>query len=241
MSETVKICLWSGPRNISTALMYSFGNRNDCGISDEPLYGFYLDQTEAKHYHPGADEVMESMECDGEKVVQWMMGDHDKPIMFFKNMAHHLLELNISFMQDTFNLILTRDPKDMIVSFDKVIENPSITDVGYKAQFDLVNRLQENDIQFSVINSKQILKDPENALSEICQKALIPFDSAMLSWIAGPREEDGAWAKYWYSNVHMSTGFKTYKESEKEIPERLQSLYDESMKYYEYLMGYSIF
>ena len=122
MDGSKRICLWSGPRNISTALMYSFAQRADTKVYDEPLYAHYLCQTNANEYHPGADDVMASLENDGEKVIEMMMGEHEKPIVFFKNMTHHILDLDKSFLKDTINVILTRDPVEMLPSFAEVID-----------------------------------------------------------------------------------------------------------------------
>ena len=132
MDKIKRICLWSGPRNISTALMYAFAQRKDTKVFDEPLYAFYLKQhPRAKDYHPGAEEILESMENDGDKVVKMMLENEEKPVLFFKHMTHHLLDLDKTFMNNTINIILTRDPEDMLPSFDKVIDKPSIDDVGY--------------------------------------------------------------------------------------------------------------
>ena len=116
-----RICLWSGPRNISTALMYSFAQRSDTKVFDEPLYGYYLKNTNAKEYHPGAEEILTTMEMDGKKVVDTMLNENSKPVLFFKHMTHHLLDLDRSFMSETVNVILTRNPYDMLPSFAKMI------------------------------------------------------------------------------------------------------------------------
>ena len=129
-SSIKRICLWSGPRNVSTALMYSFAQREDTLVYDEPLYGYYLSQTEAKNYHPGADEVLDTMENNGDKVIEMIMGEHHRPVVFFKNMTHHLLDLDRSFMKNIVNVILTRDPVEMLPSFADVIDNPGMEDIG---------------------------------------------------------------------------------------------------------------
>ena len=133
-----RICLWSGPRNISTALMYSFAQRKDTTVFDEPLYAYYLSQTKARKYHPGAEDILSSMENNGEKVIETMMGYHPKPIVFFKNMTHHLLDLDRSFMKDVVHIILTRDPVEMLPSFAKVIADPNMEDVGDASHLDLL-------------------------------------------------------------------------------------------------------
>ena len=122
-----RIGLWSGPRNISTALMYSFAQRADIRVYDEPLYGHYLKNSNADEYHPAAEQTMASLELDGRKVVEQMLSDESKPVLFFKNMTHHLLDLDVSFMKNMVNVMLTRSPRDMIMSFAKVIPNPNIS------------------------------------------------------------------------------------------------------------------
>lgn len=234
-----RICLWSGPRNISTALMYSFAQRPDTVVYDEPLYGHYLKNTPAKEYHPGADEVVASMETDGEKVIQRMMGDHPKEVVFFKNMCHHLLNLNTSFMRSVCNVILTRDPAEVIPSFAKEIEHPSMIDIGFEAQAQLLEKLQSMRAEVLVVDSNTLLKNPSTELQKICTRIGIPFYNEMLTWEAGPRPEDGIWAKYWYKNVHASTGFQPYVEKKTEMAEHLLPLYHTAMPFYEKLISFS--
>lgn len=238
--NTKRICLWSGPRNISTALMYSFGQREDTSVFDEPLYGYYLSQTDADEYHPGAEEVLESMESNGQKVVDWMMGPHDKPVVFFKQMTHHLVNLDHSFLDKTINIILTRDPKEMLPSYANKVEKPSMRDVGYAQHLDLLQYLQARDSEFVVLTSKAVLIDPPRTLRKLCNSIGISFDEAMLSWEKGPRPEDGVWAKYWYQNVHQSTGFKPYQPKTEPFPEELKPLLEKCRPIYEKLAEYVI-
>lgn len=238
--STKRFCLWSGPRNISTALMYSFAQRPDTTVFDEPLYGYYLKQTIAKEYHPGAEEVMSSMECDGSKVVEFMMGEFDSEVVFFKNMCHHLLDLDTSFMQDTINLILTRHPAQVITSFSKEIPNPSLLDIGMKTQAELLNDLLNRNSYVIVIDSNELLKAPEQYLDLLCSKLNIPFYKEMLSWEKGPKSFDGSWAPHWYSNVHNSTGFQSYEEKALTVPEHLNDLLNEAMPYYLELKKHSL-
>ena len=129
----------------------------------------------AKEYHPGASEVIASQENDGEKVIDWMMGSHDKPLVFFKNMTHHLLDLDRSFMKDVVNVILTRDPKEMIPSFVKVIENPTINDIGYADHTELQNYFEENNIPYIVLDSKLILQNTKGVLQQFCDLIGVRF------------------------------------------------------------------
>ena len=238
--STKRICLWSGPRNISTALMYSFAQRPDTTVFDEPLYGYYLKQTIAKEYHPGAIEVMNSMECDASKVVDFMMGDFDSEVVFFKNMCHHLLDLDTSFMQDTINLILTRHPAQVITSFSKEIPNPSLLDIGMKTQAELLKELLDRKSHVLVIDSNELLKAPEQYLNLLFSKLNIPFYKEMLSWEIGPKSYDGPWAPHWYSNVHNSTGFQSYEEKALTVPEHLNDLLNEALPYYLELKKHSL-
>ncbi|MFD2531730.1 sulfotransferase-like domain-containing protein [Gracilimonas halophila] len=240
MLKTKRICLWSGPRNISTALMYSFAQREDTTVVDEPLYAHYLSNTDAKNYHPGAKEVLESQENDGQKVVdEIILGDYDTPIAFFKNMTHHLVNLDLSFMEKTVNVILTRPPKDMLPSYAKQVKNPTMQDVGYAKHLEIVKYLKSIDKSPVIVDSKDILQYPQSRLRELCGTLGIPFDEAMLKWPAGPRKEDGVWAKYWYHNVHRSTGFRAYKAKNEPFPEELKDLLEECQEAYEELLTYA--
>ncbi|MBX2844646.1 MAG: hypothetical protein KTR13_00415 [Saprospiraceae bacterium] len=232
-SKTTRICLWSGPRNISTALMYSFAQRKDTTVFDEPLYGYYLANTDAQEYHPGAEEVLHSMEQNGEQVIKDMMAFDDSPVVFFKNMTHHLLGLDTSFLKECINVLLTRNPMEMLPSFDAVIEQPTMKDVGYDLQADLLDRLESRNIDPIVLDGTLFLKNPEGVFKQLCSKAAIPFDPNMLQWKAGPRPEDGVWAKYWYKSVHASTGFVPYKAKEAVFPTRLEALLAECQPYYD--------
>ncbi|WP_296347699.1 sulfotransferase family protein [Winogradskyella sp.] len=241
MQKTKRVCLWSGPRNISTALMYSFAQRGDTKVFDEPLYAYYLKRHPQAHsYHPGTEDILATMENDGYKVVDMMLNDNEKAVLFFKHMTHHLLDLDRSFMHKTINVILTRDPKDMLPSLDKIIKNPKLEDVGYKLHIELLEYFQKNDIPFTVLDSKRVLENPKVVLSKLCEFIDIPFEKCMLSWKAQQLQEDGIWAKYWYSNVHKSTGFIKYRPKEEPFPEHLKPLYQVSNVYYQKLLKYAL-
>ena len=230
-----RLFLWSGPRNISTTLMYAFAQRSDTVVYDEPLYGAYLLKTEAEEYHPGAKEIIDSMSSSYVYVIEQMLGRHKKPVAFFKNMAHHLLDVDENFLKEGINIILTRDPKEMLPSFDKVISNPKIEDVGYKAHVDLVERLELLKAKYVVLDATLLLKNPVGVLKKLCQACGIVFDSGMLKWNRGSRPEDGIWAKYWYGNVHQSMGFQEYKVKTTSFPARLEPLLEECRVYYDVL------
>lgn len=236
---TKRICVWSGPRNISTALMYSFAQRVDTTIVDEPLYAHYLTHTDAKEYHPGAEEVIADQENDGQKVIEDVVfGEYDTPVVFFKHMTHHLVDLDWSFMKDTINVILTRDPKEMLPSFVKQINEPEMKDVGYAQHLELMEYLRSIGQSPIVIDSKEVLMDPRKKLTEICEFLGLSFDENMLNWKPGARPEDGIWAKHWYHNVHTSTGFQPYKPKAEPFPEELRELLVECAECYDKILAH---
>ena len=241
MPQITRICLWSGPRNISTALMYSFAQRTDTAVFDEPLYAHYLSKTAARDYHPGAEEVIATMENDGERVVQELiLGNCDAPVLFFKQMTHHLNDLDWGFMRQTVNIILTRDPVEMLPSYAKQVEQPALYDVGYALHLELLDYLQSIGQTPPVLDSKQTLLNPRGVLMKLCEQIGIPFDEAMLSWEAGARPEDGSWQKYWYHALHRSTGFQPYQPKTEPFPDHLRPLLAECQPYYEKLVALAI-
>ena len=230
-SDCVKIALWSGPRNISTALMYSFANRSDTAIVDEPLFGYFLRKTGV--WRPSREEVLATMETDPEKIIHSLLEPStDMPVYFMKHMANQLIDLNLAFLDFFKNVILIRDPKDVLLSYSKQIEEPTLLDTAYKMQADLVDHLDKVGTPFVVLNAKNVLLNPEGQIRLLCDKLNIDFQSSMLNWDAGPREEDGIWAKYWYNSVHESTGFGSYREKDEKLPSSLTPLYEECMEYY---------
>ncbi len=238
--QTTRICLWSGPRNISTAMMYAFAQRSDTTVYDEPLYAHYLSKTDAQAYHPGAAEVLASQDHDGSKVIAQMMAPQSTPVAFFKHMAHHLIELDWTFMEQTANVILTRDPVEMLTSYMKQVDTPNLYDTGYDSQIRVMEYLQSKRQEVLVLDARQVLLDPRKILSDLCVRIGIPFEETMLSWEPGARPEDGVWAPHWYENVHRSTGFGKYKPKEEPVPERLKPLLAECKPLYEHMHKFAI-
>lgn len=238
--QTIKrINLWSSPRNISTAMMYSFAQRADTIVFDEPLYAHYLRVT--KSDHPGKEEILQSQENDGEKVIEELiLSDHNKPVAFFKQMTHHLVNINLDFLSQTENVIFIRNPKQIIASYAQVRNDVTMADIGIEKQWQLFNYLKQHNYSCIVLDSNEILKASANVLQQLCEALKISFTEEMLHWPAGAKSYDGIWAKYWYNNVHQSTGFEKQKTSERELPAYLKSLYEESKIYYEQLFPYSI-
>ncbi|MCB0064791.1 MAG: hypothetical protein KDE19_21855 [Caldilineaceae bacterium] len=236
---TVRINLWSGPRNVSTALMYSFAQRRDTVVVDEPLYGHYLRVDDA--VHPGMAEVMADMDCDGARVVrEVVLGPCAKPVLFLKQMAHHLVALDRSFLADTVNILLIRDPVQMLPSLAQNLPLPNLRDTGLAIQSTLYQQLLDLGQTPPILDSKQLLLDPAGVLRQLCTQIGIPFEDQMLQWQAGARPEDGIWAKYWYKSLHQSTGFEAYRAKTNPFPPRLLPLLAQCRPHYERLAARAI-
>lgn len=228
------LSLWSGPRNVSTALMYSFAQRPDTKVVDEPLYAHYLSRTTVNH--PGEQEVLDSMENDGTRVLHDLQNyPTDRDILFLKNMGHHWVDLDDNLLDNMEHLFLIRDPREMLPSLINQLEKPVLRDTGLKVQKDLYEILTRKGKQVPVIDSRLLLNDPQKILQKACEVLEIPFYSAMLKWEKGPRVEDGVWAKYWYHRVHQSEGFTPYESKKEPFPERLKPLLEECEPYYNFL------
>tara|TARA_B100000886_G_scaffold173669_1_gene118826 strand:+ start:4472 stop:5179 length:708 start_codon:yes stop_codon:yes gene_type:complete len=230
------INLISGPRNLSTALMYSFSRRPDTTVIDEPFYAHYLSTTGIDH--PGREDTLKFMSADINEVLSNIFSNQKCEVLFLKNMAHHHQQMKLDFLENMTNLFLVRNPHQLIASFAQVIENPTMQDIGLEKSWELFNIVKsQNPI---VIDSGEILKDPKGLLKKLCKKLQIKFYDEMLSWKKGGIKEDGPWAKFWYKNVHNSKGFTQQKTSSRELPKNCQSLYIESLKYYDKLSSNSI-
>ena len=230
------INLISGPRNLSTALMYSFSRRPDTTVIDEPFYAHYLSTTGIDH--PGRDETLKFMSADINEVLSNIFLNQKCEVLFLKNMAHHHQQMKLDFLEKMTNLFLVRNPHQLIASFAQVIQNPTMQDIGLEKSWELFNIVKrQNPI---VLDSAEILKDPKGLLKKLCKKLQIKFYDEMLSWKKGGIKEDGPWAKFWYKNVHNSNGFTKQKTSSRELPKNCQSLYIESLKYYDKLSSNSI-
>ena len=219
--------------------MYSFAQRSDTRVVDEPLYGHYLRVSGA--LHPGREEILLNMETDGSKVVsEVMFGEFDEDIIFLKQMTHHLVDIDTTFLNEVINVILIRDPYQLISSFHQIIPEVTMTDVGVEKQYVMFNELISIGQYPIVIDSGEILKSPLNVLTELCERIGIDFQESMLKWKPGPRPEDGIWAKHWYSNVHKSIGFEKQHTSSRKLPEELIPLYEQCRLHYEELFKQSI-
>jgi Sulfotransferase domain len=239
MPDCLRLSVWSGPRNVSTALMYSFRQRSDTVVVDEPLYGHYLKSTGTEH--PGAREVLDAMDNDGERVVrEVILGPSERPIHFFKNMAHHLPGLDPAFLNSITNVLLIRDPTEMLPSLARQLSAPTLRDTGLREQDVILDSILARGGKPIVLDARELLLDPPDVLRRACVSLDVPFEEAMLTWPAGPKPEDGVWARHWYHNVHASTGFAPYSTPEDPFPTHLEALLEECLPYYERLRSYAI-
>lgn len=232
--EPLRICLWSGPRNVSTALMYAFAQRADTRVVDEPLYAHYLRVSGAKH--PGWETVLAGQDNDGARVIRdVVLGPSERPVLFMKQMAHHLVDLDLSFLDRTCNVILTREPADMLRSLVHQVPEPKLWDTGLGMQRDLLLMLRGRGQNPPVLDARELLTDPESVLRQLCTHLGIAFEPGMLAWSEGGIAEDGVWAPHWYHNVHRSTGFQPYRDKPGTVPEALRDVLAECQPCYDVL------
>jgi hypothetical protein len=219
--------------------MYSFAQRPDTRVVDEPLYGHFLRVTGT--IHPGRDEVLANVECDGDKVMRELLEEtpDSPPVLFMKQMAHHLVELDESFLEKTNNIFLVRDPEQMLPSLTIQLPDAGLEDTGLRRQWELYEQLLAASQHPAIIDSRELLLDPQGVLAALCDHLDIPFCDDMLTWEPGPREEDGIWAPHWYHAVHKSTGFSAYKHKTG-FPDRLRPLLAECAPWYDKLYAHAI-
>jgi Sulfotransferase domain len=234
---SVRIAMWSGPRNISTALMRSWGNRPDTAVVDEPLYAHYLKVTGVEH--PGRDEVIARHECDWRVVVAGLTGPipGGRDIYYQKHMAHHLLpEIERDWLADLTHAFLIRDPAEMLTSLIRVTPHPRIEDTGLPQQVRLIQEIEGQTRRLPpIVDSRDVLSDPRGVLGRLCERLGVAFREEMLSWPAGPRDTDGVWARFWYAAVEKSSGFEPYRPKSEPVPAEFAELARECRKLYDWM------
>jgi hypothetical protein len=230
--------MWSGPRNISTAMMRAWGNRADTAVIDEPFYAYYLERTGKNH--PGAAEIIAQGETDWPKIASNLTRQSipgNKRIFFQKQMTHHLLpEIEREWIVGLANCFLIRDPREVILSYIKKNPEPELEDLGFVQQceiFDCVHK--RTNSRPPIVDARDVLENPERMLRLLCHATGVEFDKAMLCWRPGLRETDGIWAKHWYEDVARSTSFQPYKPREGNVPNRLTRIYGRCRECYEQL------
>jgi hypothetical protein len=232
---TVRVAMWSGPRNISTAMMRSFGARADAVVVDEPLYAYYLVRTGLAH--PGRDDVLASQPHRWQDVVDALLRPlPGVAVHYQKHMTHHLLpEVGRDWLERVSNAFLIRDPAAVVASYARVREDPTLADLGFAQQVEIFRRFGG-----PVVDAADVLRDPAATLRALCAALGIPYVETMTSWPPGRRPTDGVWAPHWYAAVERSTGFAPYDPSPPDVPSRLRPLVDAARPYYAELFAHRL-
>jgi len=239
---TIRIAMWSGPRNLSTAMMRSFGSRGDTVVSDEPFYGCFLRHTGADH--PMRSDIIAAMDCDWEKVMISLRGPAagGSPIWYQKHMWHHMVgPIGYEDFAGFTHAFLIREPERMIASYLRKREAAQFADFGLERQAEFFDREAERlGHAPPVIDANDVLADPEAVLPKLCEALGIPWDRSMLAWEPGRRETDGAWAPHWYATVEASCGFGPPEFEPVDLPEDARRLAEKCRPYYERLAEHRI-
>jgi hypothetical protein len=234
--------MWSGPRNISTAMMRSFGNRPDTFVCDEPLYAHYLVHTRLPH--PGADEVIRHHESDWRRVVDWLTGPitEGKTVFYQKHMAHHLLpHIDREWLDALDHAFLIRDPARMLSSLVEFLPHPTLADTGLPQQVEIFERVERRTGRPApVVDASDVVARPEATLRRLCAALDLEFTPAMLTWPAAPRAADGVWAKHWYSKVERSSGFAPQESTSRPLDPAVRHVAAECARYYERLAAHRL-
>ena len=239
----MKIAMWSGPRNLSTATMRSFGARGDTTCMDEPFYAAYLSLTGL--IHPMQDEIMASQPHDPERVIESLLEpstDPERPIIYQKHMTHHMVTgIPRDWMETVTNAFLIRHPARVLASYAKKMETASLEAIGFPQQAELFDQIADR-LGYApvVVDSDDILKDPATTLTKLCKALGIPWTENMLSWPEGPKPEDGTWAPHWYQSVNASTGFADPPGTLPELSDEFAPILEAALPIYEAMSRYSI-
>lgn len=232
---TTRIAMWSGPRNLSTAMMRAWENRTDTAVVDEPFYACFL--THSGIRHPMQEEVLASQPNDWRAVIEQNLCCDlaaGQCIQYQKHMTHHMIaEIDQDWFASVKHAFLIRHPADVVSSYSEKRESVTAADIGFAKQkvlYDLAVRMGDTP---PIIDAADVLKNPRHCLSQLCEQLQLEFDDNMLQWPAGPRDSDGAWAPHWYHNVEKSTGFAPFKKKEVSLSQQEQAVVDECLPYYQ--------
>ena len=233
------IFMWSGPRNLSTALMRSFENRDDTIVHDEPFYGYYLFKTQLNH--PMKDEIISNYPIAQNEIIKNITTKQKNKIYYQKHMTHHIVKnTRIEWIKKGYNCFLIRHPSKVINSYIQKNTLRNINDIGFKKQFEIFKIIKKNKSKFLVINADDILINPIISMKKLCKKLNINFSKKMLNWPKGKRNTDGIWSKVWYKKVEQSTTFNKFSKEYIVVPKKYSEIYDESLKYYDAMNKYSL-
>lgn len=230
----MKIAMWSGPRNLSTALMYSFGARSDCAVIDEPFYAAYLKKTGFDH--PMRADILDSQSQDPDHVISGICGPNpgQKPLYYQKHMTQHMIPgISRSWMKEVRNVFLIRHPARVIASYAAKRESPTLDDIGFRQQAELFDEVLEWGGDPVVIDSHDIRDNPAEMLERLCEAINIAFSPNMLNWPQGGHPQDGVWASHWYGAVWCSSGFAGAEGPLPDVPEHLQPVLKAALPFYE--------
>ena len=235
--EPKRVAMWSGPRNVSTALMRAFSSRADTVCVDEPLYAAYLHETGIEH--PEREEILRTYPTDWRAAVDLLGAPlpAGKSVHYQKHMTHHLLPtVERAWIERLENAFLIRNPREVLASYSRVIAEPTPKDLGLPQQVELFDRVRaQAGAPPPVVDAEDLLRDPEGILALLCARLGLEFDPAMLRWASGPHQTDGCWAPQWYANVWASAGFAPYRPKTEPLPARLEPLADRCRPYYAHL------
>src|SRR5579863_478419 len=242
MSEGLRLAMWSGPRNISTAMMRAWENREDTAVIDEPLYAHYLVATGVNH--PGREEVIASQPTDWHVVAKQLTGPipGGKPVWYQKHMTQHVLpDMALDWLDALVNCFLIRRPELVVASFTRTRPDAALWELGFEQQSRIFAHVSERlGSAPPVLDAEDILKDPGTILSVLCLKLGIPFSQRMLHWPVGPRKSDGVWAPHWYAAVERSTGFEPYEPREPRLSDFQRLLVERCRPHYERLSAHRL-
>jgi len=232
--------MWSGPRNLSTALMRSFENRSDTQVWDEPLYAYYLKQTNKQH--PLKEEIINNYETNINKLIPAISQNlNDKKIFYQKHMTHHILKKTpLNWLTSGTNCFLIRDPKAVIQSYIKKNHLNNSSDIGFPMQIKLFRFIKKFGNKTIVINADDLSSSPRKVLTKLCKSLNIPFSEKMMSWPKGKRDSDGIWETIWYKNVKLSTNFEKSENNYREVSDDFKKIYFECLDIFNELNKYNI-
>lgn len=238
----MKIAMWSGPRNLSTAMMYAFAARGDCAVWDEPFYAAYLAKTGIDH--PMRDAIIAAHDADPATVAAACTGDipDGKSIHYQKHMTLHMIpEFDRGFMRALTNVFLIRHPARVVASYSQKREAPTLADIGFVQQAELFDQVAGWMGRAPlVIDSADIRANPRESLTKLCTTLGIPFTENMLHWPAGPKPYDGVWAPHWYNAVHASTGFGEAEGPLPTLPADYAPLVEQALPHYQRLARFKL-